>query len=96
MIYCECNIPSASSHHENCINDGCHKKIKTIHQEYDDLKKELTQERERRESAEKILKEYDENQEYYACELSGSWGDIRRESRDHFKKYDSHQSENKS
>ena len=40
-LYCNCKIPSASTHHENCINDGCHLKIKSIHQKYSELKEKL-------------------------------------------------------
>lgn len=40
MEYCKCRIPSPSAHHDNCINDGCGKRIKTIYQKYDELKEE--------------------------------------------------------
>ena len=38
MTICSCLIPSASSHHENCINEGCGKRIETIYEKYDALK----------------------------------------------------------
>lgn len=30
--YCECEIPSPSSHHQHCLNDECGKRIESVYQ----------------------------------------------------------------
>jgi hypothetical protein len=32
--YCQCRIPSASAHHDRCINAGCGMRIETMHSKY--------------------------------------------------------------
>lgn len=36
--HCKCRIPSPSQYHENCLNKGCEKRIKPLHEKYTELK----------------------------------------------------------
>lgn len=41
MRYCECDIPSASSHHDKCINSECGLEIESIYKRYSELEEKL-------------------------------------------------------